>query len=132
MGNHLIKNKISNEDMQHVIKHKDKFILINTMPDNLQQCLIRGTLSIDDEIKTLNNMISKNIRNIPIVVYGVNNNDSSVITKYQKLTNQSFQVFIYIGGMFEWLLLQDIYGVDEYPTTSKELDLLKYQPKNIL
>ena len=29
--------------------------------------------------------------------------------------------------MFEWLLLQDIYGYDNFPTTIKELDILKYR-----
>ena len=33
--------------------------------------------------------------------------------------------------MFEWLLLQDIYGNDNFPTTSKDLDILKYKPKKI-
>jgi hypothetical protein len=37
-------------------------------------------------------------------------------------------VYIYRGGMFEWLLLQDIYGFDEFQTTSKITDLLKYKP----
>ncbi len=27
--------------------------------------------------------------------------------------------------MFEWLLLQDIYGFESFPTTSKVLDILK-------
>ena len=35
----------------------------------------------------------------------------------------------YPGGVFEWLLLQDIYGNDNFPTTKKELDILKYKPK---
>jgi len=30
--------------------------------------------------------------------------------------------------LFEWLLLQDIYGSEEFPTTSHELDILKYKP----
>jgi hypothetical protein len=34
--------------------------------------------------------------------------------------------------MFEWLLLQDIYGAAEFPTTKKELDLLKYKPSQLL
>ena len=38
------------------------------------------------------------------------------------------KVFIYQGGMFEWLLLQDIYGHKEFPTTKKILDILKYKP----
>jgi hypothetical protein len=32
-----------------------------------------------------------------------------------------------MGGLFEWLMLQDIYGYDEFPTTKKELDFLKYK-----
>ena len=36
-------------------------------------------------------------------------------------------VFIYSGGMFEWLCLQDIYG-NELFQQQKELDILKYKP----
>jgi hypothetical protein len=39
-------------------------------------------------------------------------------------------VFVYTGGLFEWLLLQDIYGKDEFPTTSDELDILKYRSES--
>jgi len=38
------------------------------------------------------------------------------------------QVYIYKGGLFEWMLLQDIYGEDEFPTTSKQMDILLYRP----
>jgi len=41
-------------------------------------------------------------------------------------------VFVYTGGIFEWLLLQDIYGKDEFPTTSEELDILKYRAISVL
>ena len=41
-------------------------------------------------------------------------------------------VYLYMGGMFEWLLLQDIYGIDEFPTTNKFLDILYYKPNAIL
>ena len=30
--------------------------------------------------------------------------------------------------MFEWLLLADIYGTDLFPTTKRELDILKFKP----
>jgi hypothetical protein len=33
--------------------------------------------------------------------------------------------------MFEWLLLQDIFGNEEFQTTSREIDLLKYKGKKI-
>jgi len=36
-------------------------------------------------------------------------------------------LYVYIGGLFEWLLLQDIYGDEEFPTTSKIIDILKYK-----
>jgi len=35
---------------------------------------------------------------------------------------------MYTGGLFEWLLLQDIYGKTEFPTTTNIIDLLKYKP----
>jgi hypothetical protein len=37
-----------------------------------------------------------------------------------------------MGGLFEWLMLQDIYGKELFPTTKKELDLLKFKPPPIL
>jgi len=49
------------------------------------------------------------------------------------LSGLGFQdVYLYMGGMFEWLLLQDIYGADEFPTTNKFLDILYYKPNAIL
>ena len=63
-----------------------------------------------------------------IIIYGKNNNDETVIKKYNQLIKLGFiNVYIYLGGLFEWLLLQDIYGKDEFPTTSEELDILKYR-----
>ena len=41
-------------------------------------------------------------------------------------------VYVYPGGIFEWLCLQDIYGEKEFPTTSKELDILKFKPQSNL
>ena len=37
-------------------------------------------------------------------------------------------VYLYAGGLFEWLHLQDIYGKQEFPTTTYILDILKYKP----
>ena len=41
-------------------------------------------------------------------------------------------VYVYTGGLFEGLMLQDIYGFDNFPTTSKQLDLLKFKPQKRL
>ena len=68
-----------------------------------------------------------------IIVYGKNCNDETIQKKYQQLLTLGFyNIFVYTGGMFEWLLLQDIYGKDLFPTTKKELDLLKYKPCQLL
>ena len=66
----------------------------------------------------------------------MNSCDNSLIKKYNKLNKLGFsQIYVYPGGIFEWLLLQDIYGEDSFPTTKKELDILKYKGnsfKNLL
>ena len=52
--------------------------------------------------------------------------------KYDQLIGLGFpNVFIYPGGLFEWLCLQDIYGYDNFPTTIKELDILKFKAKSV-
>ena len=60
-------------------------------------------------------------------------NDISVYNKHEQLVKLGFtNVFIYPGGMFEWICLQDIYGEENFPTTKKELDILKFKAKSIL
>ena len=57
----------------------------------------------------------------------------TVYDKYDQLLKLGFsKVYIYPGGMFEWLCLQDIYSDDNFPTNKKELDILKYKPDSIL
>ena len=43
----------------------------------------------------------------------------------------SINVYIYPGGLFEWLLLQDIYGSEDFPTTIVERDHLKFKGKSM-
>ena len=75
----------------------------------------------------------KENRSIRIIIYGKNCNDEQVDTKYQQLVSLGFyNVFIYRGGIFEWLLLQDIFGKDLFPTNKKELDILKYKAPPVL
>ena len=64
------------------------------------------------------------------IIYGENSTDESVYKKYEQLISLGIMnknIMIYSGGIFEWLLLQDIYGDEEFPTTTKELDILKYK-----
>jgi hypothetical protein len=130
MGNNYSLKKINFEDMQDFI-HSKNCIIINTLNEKNQDCLIDGTVSIDDEIKLLNEYMSKN-REINIIVYGMNSCDDSVINKYKQLIQLGFyNVYVYSGGLFEWLLLQDIYGEEQFKTTKKELDILRYKGNKI-
>ena len=130
MGNLQSIRKISFEDMQHAIDNN--YIIINTMPKDLQHCLIVNTISADMEESIINQLIN-NCKNKKIIIYGKNTNDEKVIKKYNQLFSFGFKdIHVYLGGMFEWLLLQDIYGTEEFPTTSIEKDILKYKATRIL
>ena len=131
MGNTTSIKKIGFEDMKYVIKNKKKsYIMINTFSITEQECLIPGTVSIKDEEAFINRHLNKNIS---IIIYGKNANDDSIFKKYEQLLTLGFNsVFVYTGGLFEWLLLQDIYGTEEFPTTSEELDILKYRANSVL
>jgi hypothetical protein len=55
-----------------------------------------------------------------------------VYDKYEQLIKLGFRhVYVYPGGLFEWLCLQDIYSSELFPTSKKELDILKYKPSSI-
>jgi hypothetical protein len=131
MGNNQFKsnNKINYEDIQNVIKNPDKYLVINTLHENQQDCLILNTINVNQEEVLINKMIKTGNKDIKIIIYGKNCNDEQIFKKHEQLALLGFyNIYIYSGGMFEWLLLQDIYGINEFPTTKKELDLLKYKP----
>jgi hypothetical protein len=132
MGNTQSIQKINFEDMQTVTKNPEIYLLINTLPISDQQCLIRGTISCDQEEHAINKYLKEN-KGLRIIVYGKNCNDDSVQKKYQQLLTLGFyNVYAYKGGMFEWLMLQDIYGAEMFQTTKSEKDILKFKPPPML
>ena len=40
-------------------------------------------------------------------------------------------MYLYIRWIIEWLLLQDIYGFENFPTTKQERDILKFKGKSV-
>lgn len=113
------------EKIQYHIKNKS--ILINTLESNNQSCLISGTISIEEEIKLLNLYLKTN-KNMLIIIYGKNNSDLSVLQKHKQLLSLGFtNIALYLGGLFEWLLLQDVFGQEHFPTTTKTIELLNYK-----
>ena len=124
MGSNISINKINFKDMQYAINNN--LIIINTLDKDNQKCLIKNTLLPDKEISCINEYINRD-KSIKIVIYGENCSDNRLIKKYNQLLKLGFKnVYIYIGGLFEWLLLQDIYGENEFPTTTYNLDILNY------
>ena len=121
--------KINFEDIQYAIQKPNEYIMINTLPISEQECLIKNTLPYDQEEKTINELLNNyDLNNKKIIIYGKNANDETADKKYSQLKTLGFsEIYLYSGGLFEWLLLQDIYGNVEFPTTKKILDILKYK-----
>ena len=131
MGNSFKINTINFEDIQECIKNNS--IIVNTLNKDNQNCLIKNTLCVEEEIKEINKLISSSNFDKTIIIYGENSSDKNIYNKYKQLLDLGFtNTYIYIGGLFEWLLLQDIYGNDLFPTTNKTNDHLSYKGKKIL
>jgi len=124
---HSTVQKINFEDMQTVCKNPEVYLLINILPDVEQECLIKGTVLASQEEALITRHMTGN-KYIQIIIYGRNGDDEKIIKKYSQLKSAGFfNIYIYSGGLFEWLILQDIYGFDEFPTTIKQIDFLKYK-----
>jgi hypothetical protein len=131
MGNSQTIQKINYEDIQFVLKNQGH-LLINTLSEKEQDCLIPNTVNINQEEEFIITLIKNGNKQIKIIVYGKNSNDEKIYTKHNQLTSLGFyNVFLYTGGLFEWLLLQDIYGAKDFPTTKKELDLLRFKSNRV-
>lgn len=130
MGNEISISKIGYEDVQYAIKNN--YIIINSLPSNKQKCLIENTIDYNEEETIINSLISELNCNTHIIIYGENSSDNIPYDKYKKLIQFGFNnVHIYPGGLFEWMLLQDIYGAENFPTTNTELDLLKFRTNSL-
>lgn len=137
MGNQVsLVPKVSYEDLQMVVYRnmnvQHSTLIINTLPPTLQHCLIKTTVDIRFEERVVNAFIQKK-PNIMIIVYGKNSNDITILHKYEQLVKLGFtNVYIYTGGIFEWMLLHEIYGKDLFKITKYEIDILRYRPKSVL
>ena len=122
----------------HLNKKNNKeslILLINTLPITEQDYLIINTVPCHNEESLINDII-KQSREIyyTIIIYGKNVLDETTSKKYKQLNNLGFQsVFVYSGGLFEWGLLAELYGIDNFQTTTiSKRDLLYYAPNKIL
>ena len=129
------RNSIGFEDIKIAIKSTNKYIIINTLELNQQDILIENTVNVSEEENIINKILylySEPDR--PIIIYRKNSTDSTALKKYDQLVKLGIKdVYIYYGGLFEWLLLNELYGNEEFPVTnSSNIDLLKYRPNSLL
>jgi hypothetical protein len=102
-------------------------VLINTMSDTQQGCLIKNTITANKETDFINELFKINKKK-EIIVYGKNHRDLKIIEKYNQLKKLGFvNVFIYFGGLFEWLLLKEYYGEINFPIDGKMGDISWYK-----
>jgi rhodanese-related sulfurtransferase len=135
MGNSESAIKKVNFDDIIMISKDSKHFLIHVMEKEDEDLLIKGTLSINEEIEKMNSLLSLEKMNVTIVIYGKNTDDvSKVIGRYRQLHEMGFSnVYVYLGGLFEWLLLQEIYGNDEIRTNNIcKKNILDYKPARSL
>lgn len=98
--------------------------VISVLGADEQDVLISGTVPCADEIREVERALALRTR---IVIYGRNDHDARIYAKYEQIRQLGGDPRLYLGGLFEWLLLQDFYGAEQFPTTAKA-DLLKYKP----
>lgn len=121
------KNRVGFEEVLQCIRGGQGWV-INTLPFDRQGCLIRGTLTIEEEVVEINDLLENGELQKEIILYGLNHTDDTVWKKHDQLASMGFRnVCVYLGGMFEWLLLQDVYGKEQFPTTNTgTVDILSY------
>lgn len=121
--------KINFEIVQHALNNSEKYMLINTLTFGEQYCLIKNTIFYQDEERVINGLLNAyDYESKTFIIYGKNANDETAEKKAKQIMGFGFQnVFLYSGGLFEWMLLQDIYGDSNFPTTKHVLDILKFK-----
>ena len=127
--------KISPAEMQTILKTPEKYIIIHTLTSEYQDYVIPGTVQDTREESVINEMLTRiDIPDKPIIIYGKNARDETVEVKANQLKSLGIHdISVYSGGMFEWLLLNEVYGHTEFPVKvqtdqiKKMHDIWKYR-----
>ena len=111
-------------------------VVISTLPETLQECLIPGTTPCVREEKHVNGILEQKRQGLyTVIVYGANHLDATVERKCAQMRKMGFRsVHAYTGGMFEWLLLHEVYGEEnfgvEQSSRSGVPDILAFRPRD--
>lgn len=122
--------------LSYIQSSNETIHFINILPVTKQQYLLPKTISAESEEQFINDFVDTMTMDIPtIVIYGNNANDVDVLQeKCRELNALGFtNVGIYLGGLFEWTMLGDIYGITEFPIIGNRgiVDILQFRPKQL-
>lgn len=129
MGNSNSTNYVSYKFIQQNL-YNDDSLIINTLPANKQLYILLNTVSITNEEIRINKLLNQCKYDNVIIIYGENYSDNTVYKKYYQLQKLGFNnCYIYPGGLFEWFLLQDVYGNETFPTSDTPIQgCLEFNP----
>lgn len=113
-------------------------IVISTLAETFQGCLIPHTVACSHEEKCVNDVLERKKQGLyTVIVYGENHLDPTVERKCAQMRVMGFKsIYMYAGGMFEWLLLHEVYGGENFPVamagSSRTCvpDILAFKPKD--
>tara|TARA_B100000401_G_scaffold103107_2_gene66725 strand:+ start:3901 stop:4293 length:393 start_codon:yes stop_codon:yes gene_type:complete len=130
MGNVQTINKVTYETIQEISLHRRDTFMICTISSEKEKYVILNTVPISKEESIINDLIVNRQFQKKIIIYGENMYDERIIKKYNQLKTFGFQnCYIYFGGLFEWILLQDVYGTELFPTNSISINgCLDFKP----
>jgi hypothetical protein len=124
MGNNnsFMNKRINYDDLRNLDNNS---ILISTLPFDKQSVLIKNTINASEENIYVERAI-KEKKNI--FIYGLNAHDEKIYKKFNQLKKLGHNnTFIYLGGLWEWILLQEVYGKEIFETTGN-CEILDFRP----
>ena len=74
--------KVNYEDMQYILKNREKHVLINTLNKDEQDCLLPNTLDVNKEEEFINELLNIGRKDVKIIIYVKNANDETIYKKY--------------------------------------------------
>ena len=129
--------RASFEDILFLFKveeNENKTLLINTLPISEQSILIPKTFDATIEEHTINEIVERQHQHQwTIFIYGRNSTDHTIEKRYKQIYALGFSysnIWIYYGGLFEYVMLQELYGKECFPLIGKitENDFFRLKP----
>ena len=125
MGASISFNVVNHQGVLDALKEGN--ILITVISNHTDATLIKGTLGEAEELRHVNEIIRKKNLDERIFVYGENCSDSRVYSKARQLKKLGLkEVFVYTGGIFEWMLLGEVFGQDQFPVHGRVTNVVDH------